>query len=278
MKLDRHFFLGCVIALLSTSFVTAAENKMFLTCTNEEEFTIIAEQDFFPNTGLYKGKLRGFSFDIMMAAFSAVNCRPKIRVTPYKRCLNEIETGRALGCFNTTNSSENQRKYILHKKPLFRGEIFIYGHPDSSGLFSQSDYYSNSFSVVRGYTYTDDFDSDTRIKKIIVGTDKQTLALVSKKRADFALVYKKVAQFEMNRITNTIASKPVPVKKHVGFDLFVSFSKKKPEKSLRLASILDNGLNIIRANGTYAKIEKSWKSWLKTGLKYGNPAPLWQSE
>jgi len=270
--------LSCAIALLSSPLIAATKNNQMLTCSKADNFTIIAEQHFFPNTGLYKGELRGFSHDIMMAAFSAVDCYPKVEITPYKRCLHEIEAGRALGCFNTTNSEENQRKFILHKKPLFRGEILIYGHPDASRKFSQTNYYSNSFAVVRGYTYTDAFDTDSQIEKILVATDRQTLTLVSKKRADFALVYKKVAQFEMNNSNKTITPKPVAISKHVAFDLFISFSRKTAKKSQRIANILDNGLGIIQANGTYANIENNWKSWLESGLTSGDPAPLWQQK
>lgn len=247
-------------------------------CQRGEKVVLAAEDGFFPYTGVYEGQLRGFSLDIVSAAFQSVGCALELVQMPYNRCIREVQAGRQNGCFNTTNSDENRQKYVFHKEPLFRGRILVYGRPSFKGRFTNEEYGKSTFSVVRGYTYTDDFDTNPAIRKIEVETDFQTLALVSRGRADFAVVYEKVAQFQIGNNAERISPAPIPVSDLVDFDLFVSFSKTDTERSVWLAAALDAGLARIHANGVYARIEADWDEWLKEGVAEGKPAPFWSDK
>nr|WP_240969550.1 transporter substrate-binding domain-containing protein [Sneathiella limimaris] len=245
-------------------------------CTEGETITLAAEDSFFPYSGLHNGKQRGFSFDIVRAAYAAVGCQLNLLYVPYNRCMEKVENGTFLGCFNTTNSYENSRKYILHNKPLLYGKILIYarkGHPKE---FDQSSYHNARFAVVRGYTYTDEFDQDEKIKKVFVDSDLQTLAMVARGRADYALVYEKVAKYQMADHRELIKQLPEPVSLHATYGLYVSFSRALGEKAERAAKLLDTGLSHITVNGTYEDIEKAWTRWLDTGLADGDQPPLYQ--
>lgn len=244
-------------------------------CDDIPAFTLAAEDGFFPYTGMFEGKLRGFSLDIVSAAFSAVGCRVNFVAMPYARCIREVQAGRQIGCFNTTNSADNQDKFIFHSQPLFRGRILVYAHPDWVGPFTEDAYKTRSFSVVRGYTYTDAFDRSSSIRKIALESDMQTLAMVARRRADFAVVYEKVAQFQMGWNRERIKPSPVPVHKLVEYDLFVSFSRISAHFSVKLARALDTGLEKIRNNGTYARIDAAWNAWLSEGVKADESPPKW---
>ncbi|MHA7773135.1 substrate-binding periplasmic protein [Roseibium sp. M-1] len=246
-------------------------------CPVADDISIAAEDAFFPYSGVYEGELRGFAVDIISAAFHAAHCRVTFDVMPYKRCMQEVAQGRQLGCFDTTGSDENRRNYIFHQVPLFYGKILIFAHPDNLTPFRPELFRQKTFSVVRGYTYTDEFDSDPRIDKIEVDSDLQTLALAAKHRADYAVVYEKVAAFHISNSPDIVTPAPVPVHELIRFDLYVSFSLETPERSRMVAEILDEGLEAIQANGTYAAIEAAWDAWLKEGLKDGKPAPVWVS-
>lgn len=269
------------IAIAFILFVTcgtafAAEDPVS-ECRPGEKLVLAAEDGFFPYTGSYDGELRGFSLDIVTAAYDAVGCAVELVQMPYSRCLREVQAGRLSGCFNTTNSPENLQKYLFHREPLFRGRILVYGSKERRAAFSPQDFQTSTFSVVRGYTYTDAFDNDPGIRKIEVESDLQTLALVARGRADFAVVYEKVARFHIGNNAEQISPAPVPVAKLVDFDLFVSFSKASVERSVWLAHLLDTGLLRIRGNGVYATIESAWDNWLETGVRRGEPAPRWSS-
>ncbi len=270
--------LAVFFFLFTTCTSAFAADEMPPQCHRNEKVVLAAEDGFFPYTGAYKGELRGFSLDIVAAAFQSVGCSLELVQMPYNRCIREVQAGRQTGCFNTTNSDENRQKYIFHKEPLFRGRIQVYGPPTFKSRFTEEAFGQSTFSVVRGYTYTDDFDTNPDIRKIEVETDFQTLALVSRGRADFAVVYEKVAQFQIGNNADRISPAPVPVFNLVDFDLFVSFSKTDFERSVWLAAALDAGLTRIRANGVYARIEADWDEWLKTGVAEGKPAPLWSSK
>lgn len=263
-----------LVLLMSTASAFGADDVL-PRCSPDEKVVLAAEDGFFPYTGVYEEELRGFSLDIVSAAFEAVGCELGLVRMPYSRCLREVQSGRMQGCFNTTDSGENLQKYLFHKEPLFRGRIMVYAPPSFQGIFTEEEFEKATFSVVRGYTYTDAFDKNPRIRKIEGETDLQTLALVSRGRADFAVVYEKVAQFHIGNNADRISPAPRPVAKLVDFDLFVSFSKADVTRSVWLARALDIGLEKIRGNGVYAAIEASWEEWLNAGVAAGRPAPHW---
>jgi polar amino acid transport system substrate-binding protein len=292
--LRRHQFKGIVIylarrnvrshliialaVLVAAPFLSVipvtAETRLI--CDARTVHEIGAEDGFFPYTGIFEGELRGFSLDVVAAAFDAAGCKVRFKAMPYARCLRDVERGRLLGCFNTTNSDVNQQKFVFHEEPLFRGKILIYAHPERHQAFTEDDFLTGVFSVVRGYTYTDSFDLNAAIGKIAVESDLQTLALVARKRADFAVVYEKVAQFQIVRNKLRIDPAPVPVHSLTEFDLFISFSRAQFAQSKALARELDRGLKEIRANGTYAAIEISWDEWLEHGAASQESPPHWQ--
>ena len=273
----RLTIVAAALALISivNSAGYAAQSDKDHSCADAPAFTLAAEDGFFPYTGMFEGALRGFSLDIVSAAFNAVGCDVNFVAMPYARCIRDVQAGRQIGCFNTTNSTDNQEKFVFHSRPLFRGRILIYAHPGRAGTFAATDFENHSFSVVRGYTYTDAFDRNPSIRKIAVESDSQTLAMVARGRADFAVVYEKVAQFQMGWNRARIAPSPVPVHKLVEYDLFVSFSKAAKTQSMMLAQALDAGLEKIHGNGTYAKIDAAWNVWLSVGVKSDHPPPKW---
>lgn len=246
-------------------------------CPMHEKIVLAAEDAFFPYSGLHEGELRGFAVDLVTAALSAKHCDVTLHVMPYNRCIREVAQGRQLGCFDTTGSDENKRNFIFHQTPLFFGRILVYSHPDNTAKFHLDFLKDKTFSVVRGYTYTDAFDADETISKVEVDSDLQTLALVAKRRTDYAVAYEKVADFHINNSQDLISPAPKAVHELARFGLFVSFSKLTPERSSAVATLLDEGLQAIQENGTYNDIDAAWDEWLKHGLKDGRPAPHWKS-
>lgn len=263
-----------VFLLPATDFAMAEQTVQ---CPVSEEIVLAAEDSFFPYSGLHQGELRGFAVDLVTAALSAEHCSVTLNVMPYNRCIREVAQGRQLGCFDTTGSDENRRNYIFHETPLFFGKILIYSHLDNTAAFHPGFFKDKTFSVVRGFTYTDAFDADETISKIEVDSDLQTLTLVAKRRSDYAVVYERVAAYHISNSQNLISPAPKAVHELARFGLFVSFSKQTPERSNAVAELLDHGLKTIHENGTYAEIEATWDTWLTNGLKEGQPAPHWES-
>lgn len=270
----RRLLLFAALLPAAVSVSAAAETGH---CPVAGDIVIAAEDAFFPYSGLYQGKLHGFAVDIVSAAFKEVDCTVSFRVMPYNRCIREVAQGRQLGCFDTTGSAENRRNFIFHQVPLFNGKILIYAHPENVTPFHSKLFNEKTFSVVRGYTYTDRFDASPGISKIEVDSDLQTLALVAMRRADYAVVYEKVAAFHTSNSAKIISPAPRPVQELARFDLYVSFSKETPDRSSAVAELLDRGLDTIRKDGTYAAIEKTWDDWLTVGLTFGRPAPSWMN-
>ncbi|OUR79161.1 hypothetical protein A9Q83_04795 [Alphaproteobacteria bacterium 46_93_T64] len=271
VKFGFFILLLCVISIASLDNVSARP-----VCNADEQVSLASEDAFFPYSGKYNGKMRGYSYDLVRAAFAAVGCKLEVTSSSYNRCMVEVAMGKLLGCFNTTNSHENRTKYILHKRPLFYGRIQVFARADHQGKFEEKSYYNSRFAVVRGYQYSFEFDSDTAIEKVEVDSDLQTLALVSVKRADYALVYDMVAQFHLTRKNNLIKERPIPIGLHAEYGLYVSFSRARGSQAQRIADILDHGLSRINVSGEYRRIENRWMKWLSSGKENDLPAPYWQ--
>ncbi|MEO3428639.1 ABC transporter substrate-binding protein [Pelagibius sp. CAU 1746] len=264
--------LGLIVILPAWANPANADDA----CPVFEAPEIAAEDAWFPYSGLYEGELRGISLDIISAAYHAVGCKVRFLISPYARCRREVEAGRQVGCFNTSNSPENLKLFIFHQEPLFQSRLLVYAHPERGSDFKVDDIAKGTVAIVRGYTYTDELDANTSINKINVESDLQTLALVARKRADFALVYEKVAKYHISRNARRIDPAPVPILRLAEVDLFISFSKRLGGRSTELAELLDQGLREIRRDGTYANIDAEWDHWLNDGIRRGEPAPHWQ--
>lgn len=273
--MTETFQISALFLFLTALFAFAPLTSAH-SCSVDDPITIAAEDAFFPYSGLYDGQLRGFAVDIVTSAFDAVDCRVTFNIMPYSRCMREVSAGRELGCFDTTGSIENRRNYIFHDIPLFFGKINVFAHPDAPPRFTSDAFKTRTFTVVRGYTYTDEFDKDPEIKKIEVDSDLQSLAMITRRRADYAVVYEKVAAFHASNSADLISPAPVPVHELVQFDLYISFTRKNAVRSEQIAAALDRGLEAIHESGTYAEIENTWDEWLQIGLRRDLPPPHWQ--
>ncbi len=111
--------------------------------------------------------------------------------------------------------------------------------------------------MTHGYTYGTAFESDTRIIREPAPNDLSNLRKLLLGRSDYSLIYTRIADYLTSTHTEEFKGKIQQVGILVEDNLYVSFSKRRPE-SARYANALDQGLRQIRANGVYATIEKKW--------------------
>ena len=227
---------------------------LFLFCSVAVSFaeTIIlgAENDWIPYSN-HDGT--GMANEIVLDAYKAVDIDVKFQVGPYNRLLKMVRNGESLGVFNVPKEGSNEEEYIFGKTPLFTALSAYYYNVEEPLSATRKEELVNGekIGVVFDYGYGEFFSNNDRVTKIAVRSDLLNLRKLAKGRIDATILYDKTAQklIKENGLTGKILK---------SFDsetaqIYVAFSKVFP-KAQYYADKLDEGLAIIKTNGTYKKI------------------------
>ncbi|EFK06534.1 conserved hypothetical protein [delta proteobacterium NaphS2] len=215
-----------------------------------ETITLGAENDWAPYAN---PDGTGMANDIVSAACKAVGIDVVFNVGPYNRLLKEVREGAILGAFNVPKESANEKDYIFGSTPLFVAHSAYYqnkDHPLSAGK-KEDLVNGEKIGIVFDYGYGDFFAENDRIVKIPVRSDLLNLRKLARGRIDATILYDKTADKLLAE--NGLNGKILKAFDSESLDIFVAFSKTFP-KAEYYAKKLDEGLAIIKSNGTYARI------------------------
>lgn len=217
-----------------------------------------AEDDWRPYAFVQAGQPAGFAVDLVRAAWDAAGVDVELVPLPYARCMREVESGKLAGCFDTLRDARTEDKYRWHKYHLFRARIGIYGRTDGPSVtMNVQSLRGKRVGVTNGYDYGTAFDGDAAMVRDVAVSDLTSLRKLVAGRVDYALVFDRVA-------AEIAANQPTLAQ---GFrlrgvllepSLYLSFSKKYPGVEPLIARF-DAGLDRIRKNGEYARIEARWR-------------------
>nr|WP_315464022.1 transporter substrate-binding domain-containing protein [uncultured Rhodoferax sp.] len=217
-----------------------------------------AEDDWRPYAYVQAGQPAGFAVDLVRAAWEAAGVEVELVPLPYARCMREVESGKLAACFDTLRDARTEDKYLWHKSPLFRARIGIYGRSEGSAEpMTVQALRGKRVGVTNGYDYGVAFDDDPAMLRDVAASDLTSLRKLVAGRVDYALVFDRVA-------TEIASNNPALAQ---GFrlrgvllepSLYLSFSKKFPGVEPLIARF-DAGLEKIRKNGEYARIEARWR-------------------
>lgn len=232
-----------ILCLLGSAAVSSAES-----------ITLGAENDWVPYSN-QDGT--GMSNEIVRAAYKAVGIDVVFQVGPYNRLLKSVREGEILGAFNVPKERSNEDIYIFGKTPLFTALSAYYHNRDRPLAAKRKEELVNGekVGIVFDYGYGDFFSNNDRITKIEVRSDLLNLRKLAKGRIDATILYDKTAKklIEENGLTDKIEK----AFDSESADIYVGFSKTFP-KARYYADKLDEGLAMIKANGTYQKILEAY--------------------
>lgn len=215
---------------------------------------IAAEDDWYPFGGVVGGKLSGTTPPIIEAAFKAVGIKVEFVVVPYARAMAMADSGEVVGAFHTAIVDDLVERYHWHTTPLFRAKIAIWGRAESSERDSVRTLEGKTVGTTNGYTYTDTFDNNTKIKKEVAQSDLETLRKIALGRLNYGIVYARNGQALISANPSALKGK-VKILGEVGeVPLYLNFSKAHTEGE-KYAELFEKGLTTIIKNGEYAKIE-----------------------
>ena len=93
-----------------------------------EDVVILAEDAFVPFS---HENGDGLSNQIVKEAFKAAGVTATIKVYPFTRLMQMVDTGKAVGGFNAVPTPETANDYFFGKYPIYVSHMYFYYHKDA---------------------------------------------------------------------------------------------------------------------------------------------------
>lgn len=221
--------------------------------------TLVAEDDWYPYSAQQNGVSEGYAVELVRAAYAAVGVDVRFKVASFKSCMKQVEDGTELGCFDVNQDDDTRKRFIFPKEYLFvdTGGIYDMASSKQPDRITMHDLVGFRVGYTNGAVYGDYLDHAQGIQREFAMSDLSNLRKLIAGRQDYSLISTAVANYLFKTYPDDFAVKPRLVGLVTNQKLYVGFSKKRPEAA-EAASLLDEGLAKIRANGIYSKIEIEW--------------------
>jgi polar amino acid transport system substrate-binding protein len=210
-------------------------------------------EDSWPPYAMPNGS--GLSVSIVQHAFRAVGYEPKIEVRPYARVLTEVENGVADGGFNVTRQTSTEDVYHFGSVPILTASASFYFRKEDAVKYLGFKELPNGIRIglINGYEYGDTYEKNRAgFSEVRLNQQAQIISMLRLDRIDAGIMFDEVANYTLRSMT------PAPVNIVKGFqnhqsNIYVAFSRSR-DNTEAYSRLLDQGLEIIKVNGTYDKI------------------------
>ncbi|MFC7421613.1 substrate-binding periplasmic protein [Iodobacter arcticus] len=238
---------------------------LFSTPLYAETVVINAEDDWAPFSSMRSDKqgVEGLSPSLVSAAFNSQGINVKFNAVPFARCLYEVERGKVVGCFDTSMTENNKNKFIWHKTPLFEEGLSIFALSESSDKnLTAKDLEGKTISLTHGYSYPNILMDNKKIIKDESPFDDTQLKKILLKRVQYGVINTTPGTLMIN--TNRNYKGKIKIVGLIETSVFYLNFSKTHKDGQRMADIFEKGMQEIKSNGTYKKIEHDFK--VKHGL------------
>ena len=225
----------------------------------------LATLDWEPYVGK-KLQNNGFTSEIIQKSFEKMGYTVELIFYPWARGMVMTERGKVHGIYPAYYSEERSKKFII-SDAYASGGLGFYKRRGSSISFiadpaKEPEKVLQSlkkyrFGIVRGYTYTKEFDAADYLKKDIVTDDATNLKKLFKGRIDLAFIDIYVARYIMHRkyphyMDELEFMYPAMEQKK----LYICFSRAIKDMD-KIANDFNEGLNKLKISGEMAQIMDS---------------------
>lgn len=231
-----------------------------------ETLTLVAENDWYPYAAERNGEARGISVDIVRAAYAVVGVDVQFKLMSYARCMELLDLGEEVGCFNTPDDDAIRLAQLLPEHALDINPAFIYTRADNvADTLSLAELGGKVVGIVNGYRYGNAFMQDPHILREYSASDLQNLKKLSAGRLDYIVLYERVARYLIGQHGEELGIKIKPVTPIGEIAIFVSFSQHHP-RSADAIKQFDQGMKKLQESGRYAAILHDWDRKLVFGV------------
>jgi polar amino acid transport system substrate-binding protein len=203
-------------------------------------------------------QLQGYSWDIIRESYHQEGYTIELYVTPWSRCLTNVESGVVDVMGPAGKNDERLKIYNYSKEAINRADFVVYVNKDSNiewnGLESLE---GLNIAQRRGFNYGEKWNNNTTINKIDIDEDILNGFKSLKKGAfDGFVGYEIPWDYELKK-----SSIKDDFRKLSSFDFSEEFlvSHKNFPESKKYLEIFDKGKNKIIESGKFEEIENSWK-------------------
>ncbi|MGE0518509.1 MAG: transporter substrate-binding domain-containing protein [Candidatus Binatia bacterium] len=210
---------------------------------------------FPPYQYAHGAEVAGLDYEIVRSAFRSEGFEVDVALRPWTDCMRRVEDGRADGAFQTAKTPERERRFLFSDL-LRTATTALYCHADrtialqSNALGAQLREYATA--VVEGYSYGPEFDGLPDLRKVVVGSNGESLLALSAHDADLAILDDGVAVHLIKELRLD------GVQRVAGFQiqraLFVAFRRSRAD----LVASFNSGLTTIRHDGEYDRLLASY--------------------
>lgn len=230
-----------------------------------ETLTLVAENDWYPYAADRNGEAQGISVDIVRAVYAAVGVEVQFTLMSYARCMELLDLGEEVGCFNTPDDDAIRQTQLLPEHALEVSPAFIYARADhDADELSLAQLGGRAVGIVNGYRYGNAFMQDPHILREYAASDLQNLKKLSAGRLDYIVLYERVARYLIGQHGEELAIKIKPIMPIGEIAIFVSFSRHHP-RSAEAMEQFDQGMMKLQKSGRYAAILHDWDAMLISG-------------
>ncbi|MDM8550501.1 transporter substrate-binding domain-containing protein [Desulfobacterales bacterium HSG2] len=227
----------------------------FSTSALAEELAVVYA-NWAPYTFTKDGKATGIIIDTVNEACKRLNIVPKLRLLPWKRALKYMKKGK-MDALLTPIYTEERTEFMYYSSEPANIERTVFLTWKGSGIKVNGldDLKGKSVAVVRGYSYTSEFDSRSDIKKIECNDDEQAVRILAKKRVIVTVGEEGVLRFFAKQIGTQV--EVVGVLTEVPG--YMCFSKKAlGQKGKTMAEEFGKTLRQLKKEGVIEKIRSSY--------------------
>lgn len=180
------FYVVLVVSIMVSSYSFSEEKVINLATLDWPPFVIEDSQD------------QGVSTDIVRTTLERMGYAVNIHFVPWKRCLEDTESGVYDGCYPAYDSEERQVTYAVSDSTL-NSRLGFYKRKDSDIVYEKlEDLKSYDIGVVRGYINGPAFDSADYLTKIEGRSDEINIKKLLWKRLDLIVVDELVGKNILN--------------------------------------------------------------------------------
>jgi len=244
-KCSVFMFLVFTVIFINSSLLLGGEINA------DDKTVLLAAEDGWPP---FSGpNAEGLAEDIIKAAYKAVGYNVKYISVPFARAEYMALKGKTVdGFFTTLKSPEYEKKTIFPKNPIAMNEDSFFALKEKKLIYKDLNSIKGlKVGTVNEYPYSEAFEKADFFKKDPAPSSASNLKKLIKKRID-VLIEDKIVLFQMLK-EKKLQDKVELIGIQAINPLYICFSINRPIIKT-FVSKFDEGMEIIKANGTYKEI------------------------
>ncbi|HEX8595629.1 MAG TPA: transporter substrate-binding domain-containing protein [Pseudomonas sp.] len=207
----------------------------------------------FTDSALLNG---GLATDLVRTALKRAGYETDYQQVPWARALNGVGEGRYDVLINAWYNEERTKLGLFSAEYLLNRVRFVKRCRSSVEYRELYQLYGRPIAVVRGYTYSQEFDSDQMLEKVPVNNFSMAVRMVAAGRVDMALEDEFVARFYLSRepraVREAIEFLPKPLTEN-SLHILVSLKNLDHEK---IVADFNREIAAMKADGSYDELFK----------------------